>query len=143
MPNAERIHHHRRCCKWLPPASIHSCARLIMLRYTRCNAWLILSFRSRIVCGFDSYTALCKCPQRISRYRNWLTSATQSQQSKSLCYIRYTATRCQHDCWLTVQTLRNIHTNARENITRTSAKPKAGYFFMAHPVCIFLNCIWV
>ena len=31
-------------------------------------------------------------------------------------------------------TLRNIHTNARENITRTRAKRKAGYFFVAHSV---------
>ena len=31
-------------------------------------------------------------------------------------------------------TLRNIHTNARENITRTLAKRKAGFFFMAHSV---------
>jgi len=31
-------------------------------------------------------------------------------------------------------TLRNIHTNARENTTRTSAKRKAGYFFVAHSV---------
>jgi len=31
-------------------------------------------------------------------------------------------------------TLCNIHTNARENITRTRAKRKAGYFFMAHSV---------
>ena len=43
--------------KWLPPASIQSCARLIMLRYTRCcivilmaaTAWLMLSFSSSIV----------------------------------------------------------------------------------------------
>jgi len=28
----------------------------------------------------------------------------------------------------------NIHTNARENITRTRAKRKAGYFFVTHPV---------
>ena len=33
-------------------------------------------------------------------------------------------------------TLRNIHTNARENITRTRAKRKAGYFFMAHSVFV-------
>jgi len=33
-------------------------------------------------------------------------------------------------------TLRNIHTNARENITRRRAKRKAGNFFMAHPVCV-------
>ena len=31
-------------------------------------------------------------------------------------------------------TLRNIHTNARENITRTHAKQKVGYIFVAHPV---------
>jgi len=31
-------------------------------------------------------------------------------------------------------TLCNIHTNARENITRTRAKQKAGYFFVAQPV---------
>ena len=43
-----------------------------MLRYTRRNivismaaaAWLMLSFSSCIVCGFDSYTVLFKCPQR-------------------------------------------------------------------------------
>jgi len=43
-----------------------------MLRYTRCNivilmaatAWLVLSFSFCIVCGFDSYTVLFKCPQR-------------------------------------------------------------------------------
>jgi len=30
-------------------------------------------------------------------------------------------------------TLCNIHTNACENITRTCAKSKMGYFFVAHP----------
>jgi len=43
-----------------------------VLRYTRCNiviliaatVWLMLSFSSCIVCGFDSYTVLFKCPQR-------------------------------------------------------------------------------
>jgi len=29
-------------------------------------------------------------------------------------------------------TLRNMHTDARENITRTRAKRKGGYFFVAH-----------
>ena len=45
-----------------------------MLRYTRCNVvilmaatvWLMLSFSSCIVCGFDSYTVFFKCPQRKS-----------------------------------------------------------------------------
>ena len=31
-------------------------------------------------------------------------------------------------------TLRNVHINARENITRTRAKRKAGYFSVAHIV---------
>ena len=31
-------------------------------------------------------------------------------------------------------TLRNIHTNGRENITWARAKRKAGYFFVAHSV---------
>ena len=31
-----------------------------------------------------------------------------------------------------------IHTDARENITRTRAKRKAGYFFMAHSLYIFI-----
>jgi hypothetical protein len=43
-----------------------------MLRYTRCNIviltaatpWLMLSFSSCIVCGFDSYTVFFKCLQR-------------------------------------------------------------------------------
>ena len=43
-----------------------------MCRYTRCNivillaasAWLTTSFSSCIVCGLNSYTVLCKCPQR-------------------------------------------------------------------------------
>jgi len=72
--------------KWFPPGSIHSYACLIIFRYIRCNivilmaatVWLMLSFSSCIVCGFD------------------------------LC------------------------TNARENITRTCAQRKAGYFFVAH-----------
>ena len=31
-------------------------------------------------------------------------------------------------------TLRDIHTKASENITRTRAKRKAGYFFVVHSV---------
>jgi len=45
-----------------------------------------------------------------TRYRNWrTTSATQLQPSKSLCYIGYTSTWWQHDCWLTAQTLYTIY----------------------------------
>jgi len=86
-----------------------------MLRYTRCNvvilvaaaAWL-MSFSSCIVRRCGSYTVLIRCPHRKfsadtwkvrytnqirKRYRNWRTSATQLQPSKSLRYIRYTSTR--------------------------------------------------
>jgi len=102
--------YHRRCCKWLPPASIHSCPRWIMLRYTGCNivilmdatAWLMLSFSSCIVWGFDSYTVLFKCPQ----------------PSQSLCYIRYTTTWWQHDCSLTVQTLCAIYILTPQRISQ-------------------------
>jgi len=49
----------------------NSCA-VTMLWYTGCNvvivmaatAWLMMSFSSCIVCGFDLYTVLSKCPQR-------------------------------------------------------------------------------
>jgi len=152
------IYHHRRCWKWLPPASIHSCARIIMLRYNRCNtvilmaatAWL-MSFSSCIGCGFDSYTALFKCLQRNppppggkgrnfsgdtwkvqytnqirTRYKNWrTTTATQLQPSKSplhRVYLNMVTARPLTNC---SNTLRNIHINARENITRTGAKRKA------------------
>jgi hypothetical protein len=48
------IHHHRWCWNWPLAASLHSCARLIMFRYTRrkietslaATAWLMLSFSS-------------------------------------------------------------------------------------------------
>ena len=91
---------------------------VIMLTYTRCNivilmaatSWLMLSFSSCIVCGFDSYTVLFTenfsgdtwkvryTNQFRTRYRNWrTTSATQLQPSKSLCYscvLMQEATTC-------------------------------------------------
>jgi len=47
-----------------------------MLKYTGYNivilmaatAWLMLSFSSCILCGFDSHTAHFKCPQRKSAH---------------------------------------------------------------------------
>jgi hypothetical protein len=42
--------HHRRSVKWLLPASIHSCARLIMLRYTRCS--IVIYSEKRKACYF-------------------------------------------------------------------------------------------
>jgi len=80
------------------------------------TAWLMSSFSSCIVWGFDSYTVFFKCPQRKllpphpacrgifsgdtwkvrytnqipTRYRNWrTTSATQLQPSKSLLHGVY------------------------------------------------------
>ena len=158
-PDAERMYHHRRCCKWLPPASIQSCARLIMLRYTRCNivilvaatAWLMLSFSSCFVCGFDSYTVLFKCMQRnflwwhlkstvyesnphtIQELKDNISHAVAAIKITMLhrVYLSMVTARLVTNC---SNTLRNIHTNARENITRTRAKRKAGYIFVAHPV---------
>jgi len=43
---------------------------------------------------------------------------------------------------LTVHTLRNIHSNARENIIRTREKRKASYFFVAHSVYIYIFTEW-
>jgi len=136
----------------LPPASIHSCARLIMLRYTRCNivilkavtAWL-MSSSSCIVCGFDSYIALFKYPPR-----NFLSGDTVYESNRHTIqelrdishavaairitilhriYLNMVAARLLTNC---SNALHNIHTNVRENITRTHAKWKAGYVFVAH-----------
>jgi len=57
-------------------------------------------------------------------------------------YVYWTQNACidflyKFCCWLLTNcsnTLRNIHTNARENITRTRAKRKSGYFFFS-PFC--------
>jgi len=168
------MYHHRRCCKWLPPASIHSCAHLIILSYTRCNivilmaatAWL-MSFSSCIVCGFDSCTVLFKCLPRkflplgggererenfslrtVEKYGIRIKSAhdtgTEGHQPRSCSHQNHYVTSgvSQHDDSTTVDscsnTLRNIHTNGRENITRTRTKRKAGYFFVAHPILAVL-----
>jgi len=154
------IYHHRRCWKWLPPSSIHSWARLITLRYTRCNvvilmavtARLMLSFSSWIVCGFDYYTVLFKCPQRKFLPRGYLKSTVYESNPHTIqelkdnishavaaikitmlhqVYLNMVTARLLTNC---SNTLRNIHTNARENITWTRAKRKAGYFFGAHSV---------
>jgi len=106
------MYRHRRCWKWLPPASIHSCVRLIMLRYTRCNIVILMAATG------DTWTVRYTNQIR-TRYRNWrTTSATQLQPSKSLCYIGYTATCWQYDCWLTVQTLYAIYILTSERISQ-------------------------
>ena len=140
----------------------------------RCNivilmaaiACLMMSFSSCIVCGFDSYTVLCNCPQRKfpppppgrrkqfpwghwklryanqfrTRYRNWrIISAMQLQPPKSLCYIGYTSKWWQHDCWLTVQTLYAIYKRQRE-YHKVTCKTEGGLLFR-DPPCIII--VWV
>jgi len=142
---------YRRCCKWLPPASIHNRARLIMLRYTGCNivivmavtAWRMLFFRSCILCGFDSHTLLFLWGNLKSTVYESISHTVQDLKDirHAVAAIRITKL---HPVYLNMVTvrlltncsnaLRNVHTNARENITRTRAKRKTGYFFVAHPV---------
>jgi len=132
--------------KWLPPASTHSCACLIMFRYTGCNivilmaatAWLMLSFSSCIVCGFDSYTVLFKCPQRNVPWGHLKSTVNISHAVAAIIitmvhrvYLNMVTARLLTNC---SNTLYNIHTTAKENITRTRAKRKAGYSFVAHSV---------
>ena len=124
----------------------HSCARLITLRCTRCNivilmtaaAWLILSFSSCIVCGFDSYTVLFKCLQRKF-------PPPEDKISHAVTVIKITMLRRVYLNMVTAllltncsNTLRNVRTNARENIRRTRAKWKAGYFYLAQSVNIYI-----
>jgi len=137
-----------------------ACARLIMFRYTRCNivmlmaasAWLMLCFSSCIVCGFDSYTVLFKCPQRKFLSRGHLKSTVYESNPHTIqelkdnishavaaikitmlhqVYLNMVTARLLTNC---SNTLRITHTNAREDITWTRAKRKAGYFFGAHSV---------
>jgi len=113
------------------------------------TAWL-MSFSSCIVCGFDSYTVLFKCPQRNFFWGHLKSTVYESnphtiQGLKDIShvvaaikitmlhrvYLNMVTARLLVDC---SNTLASIHTNARENIIRTREKRKAGYFFVAHPV---------
>ena len=131
-----------------------------MLRYTGCNivivmdatAWLMLYCSSCIVCGFDSYTVLLKCPRGRNFLRGHLNSTVYKSNPHTIqelkdnishavaaititmlhpVYLNMVTTQLFTNC---SNTLRYIHTNARENITKTRAKRKAGYFFVAHPM---------
>ena len=99
------------------------------------------------------YTALFKCPQRKFLWGHLKSTVYESnphtiQELKDnishavaaikttmshRVYLNTVTSRLLTNC---SDTLRNIHvhTNARQNITRTLAKWKAGYFFVAHPV---------
>ena len=51
------------------------------------TAWLMLSFRSCIVCGFDSYTVLFKRPQReyVIRIKSAHDTGTKGQHQPRSC----------------------------------------------------------
>jgi len=55
---------------------------------------------------------------KSAQYRNFRTSATQLQPSEWLCYIGYTSTWWQHNCWLTVETLYPIYILTPERISK-------------------------
>ena len=122
------------------------------LRYTRSNivilmaatAWLMMSFSSCIVCGFDSYTVLFLLghlkstvyesnPHTIQELKDNISHAAAAIKTTMLhlVYCNMVTARLLTNC---SNTLRNIHTNARVKITRRGAKRKADYFFVAHPV---------
>jgi len=95
-----------------------------MLRYTRCNIVTLMAATPPPSRGggeiFSGDTLKVRYTNQIhTRHRNWrTTSGTQLQPSKSLCYIRYTSTWWQHDCWLTVQTLYAICILTPERISQ-------------------------
>jgi len=122
----------------------------VMLRYTGCNiailmaaaAWLMLSFSSCIMCGFGGGGFLCghlkstvyeSNPHTIQELKDNISHAAAAIKIIMLhrVYLNTVTARLLTDC---SNTLRNVHTNARQNITRRRAKRKAGYLFVAHPV---------
>jgi len=106
------------------------------------TAWLMLSLSS-CKCGFDSYIVRFKCPQRkflppptmgggekLLELKDNISHAVAAIKIIMLhrVYLNMVTARLLTSC---SNTLRNIHTDARVNITRTRAKRKAGYFFVA------------
>jgi hypothetical protein len=136
--------------QWLPPASVHSCARLIAFRYTQCNSDFDgCSCVADIVLQFP-YRALFKCPHRKFLWGHLRSMVYKSNphtiwELKDIIHaVAAITVTMSHRVYLNMvtarllinysNTLSNIHTNARENTTRTRAKRKAGYFFVAHSV---------
>ena len=101
-----------------------------MLRFAR-NVVLLMAATAWLMLSFSSFTN-----QIRTRYRNWrTTSAMHLQPSKSQCYIRYTSTWWQHDCWLTVQTLCAIYILTSERISQGHVQTEGGLLFRG-PLCI-------
>jgi len=102
-----------------------------MLRYTRCN---IVTLTVEIFSG--DFWKVRYTKQIRTGYRNWrTTSATQLQPTKSLCYIGYTSTLWQHDCWLTVQTLYAIYILTSERIPQGHVQNGSRATF-SWPTCV-------
>jgi len=81
-----------------------------MLRYTRCNIVILIAATTRLMLP-----------------------------SKSLCYIGYTSTWWQHDCWLTVQTLYAIYILTPKRISqRNVQKGKWAYFLVAPTLYVYI-----
>jgi len=78
------------------------------------------------------YRTFQEYPEKISLKDNISHAVVAIKITTSHCvYLNMETAGQLTDC---SNTLGNMHTNARENITRTYAKRKAGYFFVAKPV---------
>jgi len=126
-----------------------------MLRYTRCNIMILMAATVLhflyCVCISFVYHTFQVSPEKIpplwghlkSKIYEWNPHMIQEMKDNinhAVAAIKITMLHQVYRNMVTARlltkcsnTLRNIHTNARENITRTCAKRKAGYFFVAHP----------
>ena len=95
-------------------------------------AWL-MSFSSCVVCGFDSHLSSVPRENTIQKLQDNISHAVAAIKITMLyqLHLNMVTARLLTKC---SNTLHNIHTKARKNITRTRAKWKAGYFFVAHLV---------
>ena len=105
-PNAERIYHHRSCWKRLRPAPIHSCASLIILRYTRCNTVI--------------YTVYESNPQTIQELKDNISHAVAAIKITMLhrVYLNMVTARL----LITVQTLYAIYILTPDRIAQRNVK---------------------
>ena len=96
------------------------------------TAWLMLSFSSCIVCGERNFlwghlksTVYESNPHTIQKLKDNTSHAVAAIKITMLhrVYLNMVTARLLSNC---SNTLRNTHTNARENIGRTLVKRKAG-----------------
>ena len=134
------------------------CTRCNMVILMHATAWLLMSFSSCIVCVFDSYTHFSSVSREISsspprggflcghlKSTVYESNPHKIQELKDISHAvaAIKITKLYRVCLNMVtarlltncsNTPRNIHNNARENITWTRAKRKASYFCVAHSV---------